>query len=76
MVKTIHWIQHKKKKLESEKNNDKDGKALHKLMNSAIYEKTTENLRNRVDLKLVNNEKRLFKMYIKTKLHVGQNIWQ
>ena len=37
-----------------------------------IYaEKTIENLRNRTDLK---RRKRLFKMYIKTKLYVSQNI--
>ena len=33
-----------------------------------------ENLRNRIDVKLVNNEKKLFKMYIKAKLYVSQNI--
>ena len=43
--------------MEVEKNGEKDGKALHRLMNNAIYEKTMENLRNRIDVKLVNNEK-------------------
>ena len=43
--------------IEAEKNKDKDGKALYKLMNNAIYRKTIGNLRNRIDVKLVNNEK-------------------
>ena len=37
---------------------------------------TMENLRNRINVKLVKKRKRLFKMYIKTKLYVAQNIWQ
>ena len=32
-----------------------DGKALHKLMNNAIYRKTMENLRGRINVRLVNN---------------------
>ena len=58
MVKTIYWIQHKKR-TELEKNTDKDGKALSRLINNAIYGKTIETLRNKVNIKLVNNEKAL-----------------
>ena len=41
----------------SKKSGDKDGKALHKVMNSAVYGKTMENLRNRIYVKLVSNKK-------------------
>ena len=46
-----------RKKEQKQKNDDKDGKVLHKLVNNAEYEKTMENLRNRIDLKLVSNKK-------------------
>ena len=49
------------KRTEAEKNKDKDGKALFKLMNNAAYRNTIENLRKRIDLKLVNNEKNYLK---------------
>ena len=45
------------KRIEEEKNNGKDGKVLYKLMNKAIYKKTIENLRNRINFKLVSSEK-------------------
>ena len=44
-------------RIEAERNGDKDGKALYKLMNSVIYGKAMENLRNRIDVKQINNEK-------------------
>ena len=64
-----------KKRIEAEKNGDKDGKA-YKLMNNVVYSKMMENLRNKDRCKASKQWKRLFKMYIKTKLYVSQNIWQ
>ena len=42
-------------------------------MSNAIYGKTEENLRNKFDVRLVNSAKD-FKMDIKTKLCIAQNI--
>ena len=53
MAETICWIQHTKKN---------SGKVLYKLMNNAVYGKTMENLRTRIDVKLVSNK--TFKMDI------------
>ena len=41
----------------SKKNEDKDGKALYKLMNNATFKKAIENSRMRIDVRLVNNKK-------------------
>ena len=48
---------HLQKRIEAEKNNGKNGKALYKLMSNAIHGKSMENLRNRINIKLGNNEK-------------------
>ena len=45
------------KRIEAEKNGDKDVKALYKLMNNTAYGKAMENLRNRTDVKFVSNKK-------------------
>ena len=46
------WNSIYKKRIETEKNGDKDRKALYRLMNNTAYRKTMENVRNRTDLKL------------------------
>ena len=46
-----------KKRIEAETNGDKDGKALYKLMNDSVYGKMMENIRNRIDVRLVSNKK-------------------
>ena len=64
MAKTIqHQIQqtekNRSKKKKKKKNGGKDGKALCKLVKNAVYlyVKTMENLRSRIDVKLISNKK-------------------
>ena len=45
------------KRIAAKKIEDKDGKTSYKLMNNAGYDETIQNLRNRINVKLVSNEK-------------------
>ena len=54
MTKIICQIQYTKKN-RSKKSGNKDEKALYKLTNSAVHGKTMENLRNIIEVRLVNN---------------------
>ena len=49
------------KRIELEQNDDKDGKALYKLMNHAVYGKAMENMKNKIDVRLVSKEKDFLK---------------
>ena len=41
--------------MEAGRNNDEDGKVLHTLTTNTRYGKTMENLRSKIDVRLVNN---------------------
>ena len=55
MAKATCRVQHTKR-IEAQKHGDKDGK-MYKLVKNAVYRKTRENLRNRIDVKLLSNKK-------------------
>ena len=62
------------KRIEAGKMGDIDIKALYRLIYHNAYGKTMQNLRNLIDERLTSNEKRLFKIEIKTKLYVTKNL--
>ena len=45
------------KRIEAGKNEDKDGKTLHKLMNKAVHGIMMKKSRNKIDLRLTSNKK-------------------
>ena len=58
MAKTICWTQYTKKNRSRKKMMTKTWwQALYKLINNVVYGKTMENLRNRIDVKLVSTKK-------------------
>ena len=59
---------------QSKKNRSKDGKVWYKLMENAIYRKAMGNLRHRIDVKLVNNEKDYLK-YISKPSYMSRKIF-
>ena len=74
-AKKLHRM---KKRRKPEENGDRDGKALYKLVSNAGYGKTIENLRNKIDVKLVRNKGHYSKWTSKASymLHrLFDNIW-
>ena len=53
------------KKIQAENNDDKDEKALYKLMNNALYQNKMDNLRSKIDVKLGNKERDYLKSTLK-----------
>ena len=70
MSNSRHREEYKQKK----KNCAKDHKPLNKLINHAVHDKTMENLRNRIDVKLLSNEKDFLKWTLKPS-YMSQNIF-
>ena len=54
IAKSIYRILHEKNRIEIEKNGDKYGEALYKLMCNTVYGKNMEILRNRTDVRLLS----------------------
>ena len=71
-----HTHTHTNTKKRNRKNGDKDGKALYKLMNNAVYGKTMENLRNRSYVNLLSNKKDCLKRTLKPSYMSLKDIWQ
>ena len=65
--KAIYWFQYWKEKRSSRRKGDKVGKDLFNLFNNALFRKTIENLRNRINFEVVTSRKILLKRIAKPK---------
>ena len=72
MAKT--YVEFNAQKRIEQKKWGKVGKALYNLMNNAVWGKTMKNLRNRIDLTLVRNEKDRLK-WTSIPSYMSQNIF-
>ena len=62
MTRILYKVWYKKKhKFEAENTGDQDGKGLNKSIKKVVYGRITKKLRNRVDLRLVNNKREYLK---------------
>ena len=75
VVKTMHWIEHTKKN-RSRKKWKQRWKSVVQTNEQSCIQKNDVKLEKETRCKTRKQRKRLFKMYIKTKLYFVQNIWQ
>ena len=72
-AKTIYRTEYTK--IEAEKYGDKDSKSLYKLIKNPVYGKTMDKLKNRIEVRLVNNQKIYLKWTSKPSFMLYLFIW-
>ena len=73
-LKLYAKLNKKKGRMNTEKNSDKEGKFLHKLMTNAVLCKAIEHLRKRIVIRLIHNKEDHLKWKLKPNHLTQKNI--